>query len=203
MDEADRCDRLLLMRDGSILATGTPARPPGRHRRGRPRRRVPARSSSARRPAGEARCDARDRRPGAAPAPPRPAHRRPPARRPVPARDPAQVRARRAARRHSTASAAPLLGLFPFITMFLVTSITMLRERTTGTLERLMAMPIAKLDLLLGYGLAFGAGRGRPGGAHDDRRASGSSTSRRRARRPTSWSSPSPTPCSGCRSACS
>src|SRR4051794_10114176 len=51
---------------------------------------------------------------------------------------------------------APLCGLFPFITMFLVTSITMLRERTTGTLERLMAMPIAKLDLLLGYGLAFG-----------------------------------------------
>jgi ABC-2 type transport system permease protein len=50
----------------------------------------------------------------------------------------------------------PLLGLFPFITMFLVTSITMLRERTTGTLERLMAMPIAKLDLLLGYGIAFG-----------------------------------------------
>jgi len=50
----------------------------------------------------------------------------------------------------------PLLGLFPFITMFLVTSITMLRERTTGTLERLMAMPIEKLDLLLGYGIAFG-----------------------------------------------
>jgi ABC-2 type transport system permease protein len=49
----------------------------------------------------------------------------------------------------------PLLGLFPFIAMFLVTSITMLRERTTGTLERLMTMPLAKLDLLLGYGLAF------------------------------------------------
>ena len=49
----------------------------------------------------------------------------------------------------------PLLGLFPFITMFLVTSITMLRERTTGTLERLMTMPIAKLDLLVGYGAAF------------------------------------------------
>jgi ABC-2 type transport system permease protein len=32
----------------------------------------------------------------------------------------------------------------------------MLRERTTGTLERLMAMPIGKLDLLLGYGIAFG-----------------------------------------------
>jgi ABC-2 type transport system permease protein len=50
---------------------------------------------------------------------------------------------------------APLLGLFPFITMFLVTSITMLRERTSGTLERLMTMPLAKLDLLAGYGLAF------------------------------------------------
>jgi ABC-2 type transport system permease protein len=49
----------------------------------------------------------------------------------------------------------PLLGLFPFITMFIVTSITMLRERTTGTLERLMAMPLAKLDLLVGYALAF------------------------------------------------
>ena len=49
----------------------------------------------------------------------------------------------------------PLVGLFPLITMFLVTSITMLRERTTGTLERLMTMPLAKLDLLLGYGIAF------------------------------------------------
>ena len=39
--------------------------------------------------------------------------------------------------------------------MFLVTSIAMLRERTSGTLERLMSMPIGKLDLLLGYGLAF------------------------------------------------
>ena len=52
---------------------------------------------------------------------------------------------------------APLIGLFPFITMFLVTSITMLRERTGGTLERLMSMPMAKLDLLTGYGLAFAA----------------------------------------------
>ena len=49
----------------------------------------------------------------------------------------------------------PLLGLFPFITMFLVTSITMLRERVTGTLERLMTMPLAKGDLLLGYAVAF------------------------------------------------
>ena len=50
---------------------------------------------------------------------------------------------------------APLVGLFPFILMFLVTSIAMLRERTGGTLERLMSLPLAKLDLLLGYGLAF------------------------------------------------
>jgi len=50
---------------------------------------------------------------------------------------------------------APLLGLFPFIAMFLVTSITMLRERTTGTLERLMTLPLAKLDLLAGYAIAF------------------------------------------------
>lgn len=50
---------------------------------------------------------------------------------------------------------APLLGLFPFVTMFLVTSITMLRERTTGTLERLMTLPLGKLDLLAGYGIAF------------------------------------------------
>ena len=45
----------------------------------------------------------------------------------------------------------PLLGVFPMISMFLVTSIAMLRERTTGTLERLLTMPLAKLDLLLGY----------------------------------------------------
>jgi ABC-2 type transport system permease protein len=50
----------------------------------------------------------------------------------------------------------PMMGLFPLITMFLATSITMLRERTTGTLERLMTLPLAKLDLLLGYAIAFG-----------------------------------------------
>jgi ABC-2 type transport system permease protein len=50
---------------------------------------------------------------------------------------------------------APMIGMFPFITMFLVASISMLRERTTGTLERLMTMPLAKLDLLAGYGIAF------------------------------------------------
>jgi len=50
----------------------------------------------------------------------------------------------------------PLLGLFPFVLMFVVTSVTMLRERTSGTLERLMTMPIGKGDVLAGYGGAFG-----------------------------------------------
>ena len=49
-----------------------------------------------------------------------------------------------------------LLALIPFIIMFLVTSVTTLRERTSGTLERLLAMPMGKLDFLLGYAVAFG-----------------------------------------------
>jgi ABC-2 type transport system permease protein len=51
----------------------------------------------------------------------------------------------------------PLLALFPFIVMFLVTSVTTLRERSSGTLERLLSMPMGKADLLIGYALAFGA----------------------------------------------
>ncbi|MGW1315421.1 ABC transporter permease [Streptomyces sp. NPDC002426] len=52
---------------------------------------------------------------------------------------------------------ASLLGIFPLITMFLVTSIATLRERTSGTLERLLALPLGKGDLIAGYALAFGA----------------------------------------------
>lgn len=51
---------------------------------------------------------------------------------------------------------ASLLGIFPMITMFLVTSIATLRERTSGTLERLLTMPLGRGDLLAGYALAFG-----------------------------------------------
>ncbi|MER7971009.1 ABC transporter permease [Streptomyces sp. NPDC096080] len=51
---------------------------------------------------------------------------------------------------------ASLLGIFPLITMFLVTSIATLRERTSGTLERLLALPLGKADLIAGYALAFG-----------------------------------------------
>ncbi len=50
-----------------------------------------------------------------------------------------------------------LLAIFPFFVMFLVTSITTLRERSGGTLERLFTMPMGRLDLLAGYALAFGA----------------------------------------------
>jgi ABC-2 type transport system permease protein len=50
---------------------------------------------------------------------------------------------------------APMVGIFPLVSMFLVTSIAMLRERTTGTLERLMSLPLGKGDLLAGYALAF------------------------------------------------
>jgi ABC-2 type transport system permease protein len=49
-----------------------------------------------------------------------------------------------------------MLGVFPFIVMFLITSIAMLRERTSGTLERLFTTPVGKIDLLFGYGVAFG-----------------------------------------------
>ncbi len=50
-----------------------------------------------------------------------------------------------------------LLGIFPMVMMFLVTSIATLRERSNGTLERLMTMPIGKVDFILGYALAFSA----------------------------------------------
>lgn len=57
---------------------------------------------------------------------------------------------------HVFAGIAPaLLGFFPFLMMFLIASVTTLRERTSGTLERLMTTPMGKLDLLAGYALAF------------------------------------------------
>jgi ABC-2 type transport system permease protein len=51
---------------------------------------------------------------------------------------------------------AALLGVFPFVVMFLVTSVTTLRERASGTLERLLTMPLGRLDFIVGYALAFG-----------------------------------------------
>lgn len=48
-----------------------------------------------------------------------------------------------------------MLGIFPFVVMFLVTSVTMVRERTSGTLERLMTTPLKRAELIGGYALAF------------------------------------------------
>jgi ABC-2 type transport system permease protein len=53
--------------------------------------------------------------------------------------------------------APALLATFPLLIMFLVTSVAMVRERSGGTLERLLTTPLGKGDLMLGYGLAFGA----------------------------------------------
>ena len=53
------------------------------------------------------------------------------------------------------AIAPSLLGVFPFIVMFLVASISTLRERTGGTMERLLTLPLGKLEFIMGYALAF------------------------------------------------
>ena len=51
---------------------------------------------------------------------------------------------------------APMyLGVFPMIMMFMVTSIVTLRERGSGTLDRLMTTPMSKLDFIIGYAIAF------------------------------------------------
>jgi ABC-2 type transport system permease protein len=49
-----------------------------------------------------------------------------------------------------------LVGFFPLFVMFLVTSVATQRERSSGTLERLMTTPLRKGDLVAGYALAFG-----------------------------------------------
>lgn len=51
----------------------------------------------------------------------------------------------------------PILALFPFILMFVITSVTTLRERRSGTLERLLTTPLGKGDFIVGYAIAFGA----------------------------------------------
>ncbi|MDJ1133566.1 ABC transporter permease [Streptomyces iconiensis] len=49
-----------------------------------------------------------------------------------------------------------VFGVFPLIVMYLVASVSMLRERTSGTAERLLTLPVQRLDIILGYSLAFG-----------------------------------------------
>ncbi|MFE1034450.1 ABC transporter permease [Streptomyces sp. NPDC058807] len=48
-----------------------------------------------------------------------------------------------------------VFGIFPVIVMYLVASVSTLRERTSGTAERLLTMPVRRLDIVLGYSLAF------------------------------------------------
>ncbi|TSA20640.1 MAG: ABC transporter permease [Actinomycetales bacterium] len=52
--------------------------------------------------------------------------------------------------------AVSMLGVFPMLVMFLITSVSTLRERTSGTLERLMVSPISKVEFIGGYAIAFG-----------------------------------------------
>src|SRR5665811_1435369 len=52
---------------------------------------------------------------------------------------------------------APFLGVFEFVVMFVITIVATLRERSSGTLERLLSTPLGKGDFLGGYALAFGA----------------------------------------------
>ena len=49
-----------------------------------------------------------------------------------------------------------LIGLFIFFFVFLISGVSFLRERTTGTLERLLATPIKRYEIVLGYLIGFG-----------------------------------------------
>lgn len=49
-----------------------------------------------------------------------------------------------------------LIGFFSFFFVFLIAGISLLRERTTGTLERLLATPIRPAEIVGGYLLGFG-----------------------------------------------
>ena len=204
MDEAERCDRLLLMREGAIIADGTPRRDPANAPAPPTSRRRSSRSSVRRGPR----------------------HEPPDHCSPSPARVLTQLR-----RDHRTLAmllvlpcllitllwwmfedlpgdvfdrlGPALLALFPFIVMFLVTSVTTLRERSSGTLERLLAMPMGKLDFLLGYALAFGLVAAVQSRARRGVSASGCSASTSPGRSGCSPWSRSPTPCSAPRSGCS
>jgi ABC-2 type transport system permease protein len=52
--------------------------------------------------------------------------------------------------------APPLIGFFAFFFVFLLTAVSFLRERTAGTLERLMVTPTTRAELVLGYVAGFG-----------------------------------------------
>ena len=103
----------------------------------------------------------------------------------------------------STRSAPPLLGVFPFVVMFLVTSVATLRERTSGTLERLLTTPLGKGDFLvrLRRGLRCRSPSSGPG--RHGLRGLGVRPRRRRPGLAAASSSPSSTRCSAPPSGCS
>lgn len=52
--------------------------------------------------------------------------------------------------------APPLLGVFVFFLTYLLTAVGFLRERTAGTLDRLLVSPISRSGLVVGYVVGFG-----------------------------------------------
>lgn len=50
-----------------------------------------------------------------------------------------------------------LMGFFVFFFVFLISGMTLLKERTTGTLDRLLATPVKRSDIVFGYMLSYGA----------------------------------------------
>lgn len=50
-----------------------------------------------------------------------------------------------------------LIGFFIFFFVFLISGVSFLRERTSGTLERVLATPLRRWEIVIGYVLGFGA----------------------------------------------
>ena len=48
-----------------------------------------------------------------------------------------------------------LMGFFVFFFVFLISGMALLKERTTGTLDRLLATPVKRSDIVFGYMLAY------------------------------------------------
>ena len=49
-----------------------------------------------------------------------------------------------------------LMSFFCLLFVFLISGIALLRERTTGTLERVLATPIKRSDIVFGYLIGYG-----------------------------------------------
>lgn len=52
--------------------------------------------------------------------------------------------------------APAFIGFFVFFFVFVLTTVSFLRERTAGTLERLMVTPVSRVELVIGYMIGFG-----------------------------------------------